>query len=129
MAVQKTETIAVVGAGLMGRGIVEVAACVGYKVLWNDLKPEFVRRGLKEIEKSLDRRVEKAKITAADRQRIQDHLSASVSVAEELGRAVEADWVIEAITENLEQKRRLHASLGDVCRESTRRASDISDVA
>ena len=72
MAIEK---MMVLGAGVMGRGIAEVAANAGFHVLWNDVQPEFVHRGLAEIKKSLDRRLDKNKITAADHQKGLDILN------------------------------------------------------
>lgn len=116
MAIEK---IVVVGAGVMGRGIAEVAANSGFQVLWNDVRPEFVHRGLAEIKNSLNRRLEKNKITAAEHQKRLDILDRNVSVAEGLDRAAEADFVIEAVTEDLSLKRQLHASLGPQCHPET----------
>jgi 3-hydroxybutyryl-CoA dehydrogenase len=113
------ETIMVIGAGVMGRGIAEVAANSGFRVLWNDIKPELVERGLAEIKKSLNRRLEKQKITAVDHQKSLDILNQNVSVAEGLGRAADADFVIEAVTEDLTLKQQLHVAIGPQCREET----------
>jgi 3-hydroxybutyryl-CoA dehydrogenase len=110
------ETIMVVGAGVMGRGIAEVAANSGFRVLWNDVKPELVQRGLAEIKKSLDRRLERQKITAADHQKSIDILNRNVAVMEGLDRAAEADFAIEAVTEDLNLKQQLHAAIGSKCR-------------
>lgn len=120
------KTIMVVGAGLMGRGITEVAANAGYKVLWNDLKPDFVRKGLESIEKSLDRRVEKKKITEADKQRIILNLKNNVKIAESLDDASAADFIIEAIAENLETKQALFKTLHGLCRPETIFATNTS---
>jgi 3-hydroxybutyryl-CoA dehydrogenase len=119
-------TIMVAGAGQMGRGIAEVAACAGYKVIWSDVKPELVRQGLAEIQQSFDRRVEKKKITPADRDRLLGLLQSNVSVAESIDRAAEADLVIEAVTENYQLKQGLHAALGQICRPQAVIASNTS---
>jgi 3-hydroxybutyryl-CoA dehydrogenase len=119
-------TIMVVGAGLMGQGIAEVAACSGFKVIWSDVSAEVVRKGLAEIERSYVRRVEKKKITPADRDRLLGLLHANVSIADNADRAAEADFVIEAVTENFELKQRLHASLGQICKPHAVIASNTS---
>ena len=124
----EVKTIMVVGAGLMGSGITEVSARAGYRVLWHDVKPEFVQRGQANIEDSLARRVAKKKITPEDRLTIQNQLKQNVSVAEKLDAAKEADLVIEAITENFELKTKLHATVGGLCRPETLIASNTSTL-
>jgi 3-hydroxybutyryl-CoA dehydrogenase len=119
-------TIMVAGAGLMGRGIAEVAACRGFKVIWSDVKSDLVRQGLSEIQQSFQRRVQKKKITPADHDRLLGLLQANVSVADGIERASEADMVIEAITENFQLKCDLHASLGKTCGPQTILVSNTS---
>lgn len=119
-------TILVAGAGLMGRGIAEVAACSGYKVVWGDVKPELVLGALAEIKKSFQRRLDKQKISKEDHDRLLGLLQANVSVADSLDRASEANMVIEAITENFQLKRDLHASLGKICKPQTILVSNTS---
>lgn len=109
-------TILVAGAGLMGRGIAEVAACCGLKVIWTDVKAELVRQGLAEIQQSFARRVEKKKISKEDHDRLLGLLQANVTVAESIDAAAGADMAIEAITENFPLKQELHAALGKVCK-------------
>ncbi|MDO9540705.1 MAG: 3-hydroxyacyl-CoA dehydrogenase NAD-binding domain-containing protein [Kiritimatiellia bacterium] len=122
------KTIMVVGAGLMGRGITEVAANAGYKVLWNDLKPDLVHKGLENIEKSLARRVEKKKISEADQQRIVLNLKNNLKIVENLDEDCAADFVIEAIAENLEAKKELFKTLNGICRPETIFASNTSSL-
>ena len=61
------KTFGVIGAGQMGNGITQVAAMSGLKVIMNDIKPEFVERGLATIKKILSRHVDKGKMSAADK--------------------------------------------------------------
>ena len=58
----KVEKVMVIGAGQMGSGIAQVCAMAGYQVLLNDLKHEFIERGLGGIEKNLSRQVEKGRL-------------------------------------------------------------------
>jgi len=94
MQVQK---IMVIGAGQMGNGIAQVAAQAGYKVLLNDLKPEFVEKGLSVIVKNLDRSVAKDKLTLGEKDTILGRIVKSTDLAD----AAAVDLVIEAATENL----------------------------
>ena len=124
----QVETIMVVGAGLMGRGIAEVAACSGCRVIWGDVKAELVQQGLDEIRQSFARRVEKKKISREEHDRLMGLLQAHVSVAKNLHTAAGADMVIEAITENLSHKRELHATLGKICRPEAILVSNTSTL-
>lgn len=119
-------TIMVVGAGLMGRGIAEVAACSGYKVIWSDVNADVVRKGMADIERSYARRVEKKKVTPSEGDRLLGLVHANVSIADDAEGAIEADLVIEAVTEDFELKQHLHASLGEICKPHTVIASNTS---
>jgi 3-hydroxybutyryl-CoA dehydrogenase len=105
------QTIIVVGAGQMGRGIVQVAAASGLKVLLHDVSPEFVQKGLVSITKQLSRSVEKGRLTE---ERKADIIS-RIEPAECLEQAEQADLVIEAITENMELKTSLFHKLDGIC--------------
>jgi 3-hydroxybutyryl-CoA dehydrogenase len=105
------QTIIVVGAGQMGRGIVQVAAASGLKVLLHDVSPEFVQKGLVSITKQLSRSVEKGRLTE---ERKADIIS-RIEPAECLEQAERADLVIEAITENMELKTSLFHKLDGIC--------------
>src|SRR5690349_7257879 len=65
-----SEVIGVVGAGTMGNGIAQVAARGGYDVILNDVRDEFIQRGLAAIDKSLQRDVDKERLSAEEKQRI-----------------------------------------------------------
>jgi len=90
-------TILVVGAGQMGSGIAQVAAQSGYNVILHDVEERFVERGLGVIRRNLDRAVEKGKLAAAAR----DAALARIRTTTALEEARAADFVIEAVTENL----------------------------
>jgi enoyl-CoA hydratase/3-hydroxyacyl-CoA dehydrogenase len=97
------KTVAVLGAGDMGHGIVEVALLAGYRVFMRDIKQEFVDRGVKRIYDSLDKLVSKGKVTAANYEKIKDKLLVPCVDIEEAVK--EADLVIEAIPEIMELKK------------------------
>jgi 3-hydroxybutyryl-CoA dehydrogenase len=106
MADSDAKRVLVVGGGTMGQGIGLVCALAGHRVTISDLAAALprIRSG---VDRFLAGRVEKGKMTAADR----DAVRASLSVEEGLGAADGADWVIEAIVEALEPKRKLFAEL------------------
>ncbi|WP_018211646.1 3-hydroxybutyryl-CoA dehydrogenase [Desulfitobacterium hafniense] len=118
------KTIMVIGAGQMGSGIAQVAAQAGYTVILNDIKEEYVARGLKGIEKNLDRSVEKGKLSAEEKSKILGQLQASVSLQD----AALADLVIEAAVENMAIKHDIFQTLDRVCPEHTILASNTSSL-
>ena len=100
------KTVMVVGAGLMGSGISQVAAQAGYNVVMNDVKNELVEKGLNAITKNLDSQIKKEKITTTDKGSILSRISKSVSIDD----AKKVDFVIEAAFENFEVKKIIFAS-------------------
>ncbi|MDP4171518.1 MAG: 3-hydroxybutyryl-CoA dehydrogenase [Bacillota bacterium] len=118
------EKIMVVGAGQMGSGIAQVCAIAGYEVLLNDLKQEFVERGLGVIAKNLSRQVEKGRMSAEEKQNVIDRLTISVDVND----AKDVDLVIEAAVENMEIKAKLFAQLDSITPEHVILASNTSSL-
>lgn len=116
--------IMVIGAGQMGGGIAQVAAQVGYSVILNDLKDEFVTSGLKVIEKNLRRNVEKGRIDATECEAILGRIEKSTSLQD----AASADLVIEAAVENMEIKGKIFASLDEICPAHTILATNTSSL-
>lgn len=102
--------IMVVGAGQMGGGIAQVAAQAGLTVVLNDIKPEFVERGLGIITKNLDRSLDKGKITVEDKNACLSNIITSTSLED----AKDVDLVIEAAIENLEIKAEIFKTLDRV---------------
>jgi 3-hydroxybutyryl-CoA dehydrogenase len=90
------KTFGVVGAGQMGNGIAQVAAMSGLDVFMNDIKDEFVERGLKNISKILGRGVDKGKLTADEKDAVLGRIKTSVDLRD----MASADFVVEAATEN-----------------------------
>ncbi len=117
-------TVGIVGAGTMGRGIAQTAAGVGYDVILNDTAPELVERSLIRLRQDLGRLVEKGKLDGAARDVLLSHIRASV----ELRDMSNADIVVEAIFEDLEAKKRLFATLDEVCREDVILGSNSSSL-
>src|SRR5204863_4547921 len=95
-----SKLIGVVGAGTMGNGIAQVAARAGFAVVMRDVSEDLLKRGLAIIDKSLQRDVDKARLSGDDKQQIVARLRTTV----ELNDLGDCDFVIEAITENFEAK-------------------------
>jgi 3-hydroxybutyryl-CoA dehydrogenase len=121
MLIQK---VMVIGAGQMGSGIAQVCAQAGFEVVLNDLKDEFVDRGLHVIRKNLSRQVEKERMTVEEMNTVLDRLTAST----ELTDAKDVDLVIEAAVENMEIKTKLFAQLDEIAPRETILASNTSSL-
>jgi 3-hydroxybutyryl-CoA dehydrogenase len=117
-------TVAVLGCGLMGSGIAEVAAKAGYRTRVREVNEELARRGRGNIEKSLGRAVDKGKLEADARDEILGRISMTTSL-EELS---DADIIIEAVTEDLALKNEMFRTLDGVCGEHTLFASNTSSL-
>ncbi|MEK3806835.1 3-hydroxybutyryl-CoA dehydrogenase [Metabacillus sp. SLBN-84] len=118
------QNVMVIGAGQMGSGIAQVCAMAGYSVLVNDLKEEFVLKGLASIEKNLQRQVDKQKLTADQKQEILSRLSPSTDLQDAAG----TDLVIEAAVENMAIKTDIFAKLDKITPESTILATNTSSL-
>jgi 3-hydroxybutyryl-CoA dehydrogenase len=121
MSVKK---IMVIGAGQMGSGIAQVCAQAGYSVLLNDLKPEFVERGLSGIQKNLNRQVDKGRMTAEQVGEILSRITAS----QDLQDASQVDLVIEAAVENMDIKTKIFAQLDEIAPPHAILASNTSSL-
>jgi len=117
-------TVGVLGCGLMGSGIAEIAAKAGYATWVREVTQELGERGRKAIQKSLDRAVEKGKLDAGVRDQALARLHFTTAF-EELG---ECDLVIEAVTEDLETKNGMFRTLDGVCPPRTLFASNTSSL-
>lgn len=115
-------TVAVIGAGLMGSGIAQVAAQAGYDVVLRDVTDESLDRGLKAIRSSYAKFVEKGRLSADDR----DAAVGRISPTTDLAAAGDADIVVEAIFENLDAKRELFSTLDRMCGPDTLLATNTS---
>jgi 3-hydroxybutyryl-CoA dehydrogenase len=118
------KTIGVVGAGQMGAGIAQVAAAVGVTVLLADIDLAAAQKGIAGIVARLGRDVEKAKITAEQR----DATVARLTAVEGLAGLADVDLVIEAATENEGLKKRIFADLHKICRADTLLATNTSSI-
>jgi 3-hydroxybutyryl-CoA dehydrogenase len=121
MAIEK---VGVVGCGLMGSGIAQVAAQAGCQVTVREVSPQLVEKGLQSIEKNLARLVEKGTLTAADRDQVRARLRGTTNLDD----FKDCDFVIEAIVELLPAKRELWIALDKVCPKQTVFASNTSSL-
>ncbi len=119
------KTIAVIGAGTMGRGIAHVAVLGGYRTVLEDLLPAALRKAETEIRNNLDKAVELKKVSAEDANAAIDRLEYADSVEEA---AREADLVIEAVPEEMESKIEIFTLLDKICRPGTILASNTSSL-
>src|SRR5580692_10478777 len=118
-------TIAVIGAGIMGRGIAHAAALGGYRTILEDLVPAALRKAENEIRANLDKAVELGKVTSNDADSAFKRLEYAGSVEEA---AREADLVIEAVPEEMESKIEIFTLLDKICRPATILASNTSSL-
>ncbi|WP_226086214.1 3-hydroxybutyryl-CoA dehydrogenase [Mesobacillus sp. S13] len=118
------KTIMVIGAGQMGSGIAQVCAQAGYDVFLNDLKPEFVERGLAGIKKNLTRQVDKGRVTAEQL----DEIVGRITSSSDLQDAAKVDLVIEAAVENMDIKAKIFAQLDEIAPEHAILASNTSSL-
>lgn len=107
----EVKTFGVIGSGQMGNGIAQVVAMSGLDVIMNDIKDEFVERGLQTITKILNRNVEKEKMTEADKDTVLSRIKGSVDIKD----MASADFVVEAATENEAIKSQLFRDLDGIC--------------
>ncbi len=121
MAIQK---VGVVGCGLMGSGIAQVCAQAGCTVVVREVSQELVDKGLKSIEKNLQRLGEKGSLTDAERDTTRNRMSGTVS----LDALKDCDLIIEAIIEQLPAKKELFGELDKLCPKTTIFASNTSSI-
>ncbi|HEY6929320.1 MAG TPA: 3-hydroxybutyryl-CoA dehydrogenase [Thermoanaerobaculia bacterium] len=120
----KIQKVGVLGAGLMGSGIAEVAAKAGYPTIVREVSEGLVRKGLARIEGSLGRAVEKGKLAAEARDQTRGRLSATTRLAD----LASCDIVVEAIVENLDVKKETYRELDRLCKPETIFCSNTSSL-
>jgi len=121
MAIKK---VGVLGCGLMGSGIAQVAATAGYPTIIKEVADDFLKKGMSSIEKSLGKLIEKGTITADQRTDTLGRLKGTIKF-DDLG---DCDILIEAITENLELKRETYATIDKIVKPSAIFASNTSSL-
>jgi 3-hydroxybutyryl-CoA dehydrogenase len=118
------ERVGVVGCGLMGSGIAQVAAQAGCQVTVREIASQFVEKGFESIAKSLGRLVEKGTLGASDRDQIRGRLRGTTKLED----LEDSDIVIEAILEQLNAKKELYVALDRICPPATIFASNTSSI-
>lgn len=116
--------IGVLGAGVMGSGIAQVAAQSGFEVVMRDIADEFVQKGLKNIEASLSKGVEKGKVTPEEKEAALGRIKGT-TVLEDLK---DVDFVIEAVIEDLELKKKVFKEMDELTRSEVILATNTSSM-
>lgn len=118
------QQIMVIGAGQMGSGIAQVCAMAGFDVILHDIKDEFVNKGIGNIQKNLNRQVEKGRMEESEKETILSRITSSISMEN----ASKADLVIEAVVENMEVKTQLFTMLDQYAPDHAILASNTSSL-
>ena len=121
----EVKSIAVCGAGIMGRGIAYAAAAGGFRTILQDISQDALTRAESEIRSNMDRALELGKLTPAKADSAREHLSFSTSLADA---AREADLVIEAVPEDMKLKIEMFSQLDKLSRLDTILASNTSSL-
>lgn len=116
--------VGVLGCGLMGSGIAQVAATAGFQTVVREVSNDLIAKGFGGIEKSLAKFAEKGAITADQQKDIRGRLSGTTSFND----LADCDIIIEAIIENLDDKRSTYSQLDAICKPETIFASNTSSL-
>ncbi len=116
--------MAVLGAGQMGNGITQVAACAGIKVVMIDIQQEYVDKGIATIEKSLAKLVSKERMSQEDA----DAARARISTAVDRTACADVDLVVEAVPEILDLKLSIFSELDGICKDDCILATNTSSI-
>jgi len=117
--------VCIVGAGMMGAGIAQVVAQAGFEVRMRDIEDSFVQREMDSIKQNLDRAVTKNRMTQEEANAVVARITGTVELAEA---ADDADFVIEATTEDMEIKKNVFRELDGLCAPRTVFASNTSSM-
>ena len=123
--IKKIKKVGVLGSGLMGSGIAEVAARAGYDTVVREVTDELLDKGLARIHGSMNKAVEKGKMEAAARDEAASRLSGTVN---DLSALADCDLVVEAIVENLDEKKKTFAALDEAVKAEAIFASNTSSL-
>jgi 3-hydroxybutyryl-CoA dehydrogenase len=118
------QTVGVVGCGLMGSGIAQVAAQAGHGVIVREVNSQLVEKGLQSIAKNMERLVSKGSLSPADRDQARARLRGTTGLED----LQSCDIVIEAIIEQLPPKKELYIALDKICPRTTIFASNTSSI-
>jgi 3-hydroxybutyryl-CoA dehydrogenase len=118
------KTVGVIGCGLMGSGIAEVAARAGCQVVVREVTDDLLRGGLARIDHSMERAVARGKLTDAERKAARARIRGTTRLAD----VRECEIVLEAIIEKMDEKKRLFAELDGLCPPDAIFASNTSSL-
>ena len=116
--------MAVLGAGQMGNGITQVAACAGIEVVMIDIQQEYVDKGIATIEKSLSKLVSKERMTQVEA----DAARSRISTAIDRSACADVDLVVEAVPEMLDLKLSIFSELDGICKPNCILATNTSSI-
>lgn len=116
--------VGVLGCGLMGSGIAQVAASAGFDTVVKEVSEQLIEKGFSGIDKSLAKFAEKGTITSEQQQQIRSRLRGTTKFED----LADCDIIIEAIIENIEEKRRTYSELDAICKPETIFASNTSSI-
>jgi 3-hydroxybutyryl-CoA dehydrogenase len=119
------ENILIIGSGTMGNGIAHTFAQYGFQVTLNDVKQEFIDRGLATISSNLDRQIKKGALTADQKTQTLSRITPALDLARA---AAGADFVVEAATEDRSIKKQIFKTLDASCRPGVILASNTSSI-
>ncbi|MBA4418641.1 MAG: 3-hydroxybutyryl-CoA dehydrogenase [Syntrophus sp. (in: bacteria)] len=118
------KTIGVLGAGVMGNGIAQVASMAGYNVILRDIEDRFVEGGIKNIDKFLTKSVEKGKMAADDKNAIMGRIKGTT----DMGAMKDADFIVEVIIEVMAVKKKVFAELDEITKPGVILSSNTSSM-
>ena len=124
MAIDSIKTVAVLGAGTMGNGIAHVFARAGYQVLLRDVEQRFLDRALETIGKNLDREIKKGKLTDGGKRTVLQRLRPVT----DMSAIAAADFIVEAVPEKIEIKRRVLTEADRLARPEVILTSNTSSI-
>jgi len=124
MDINDIKTIGVVGCGLMGAGIVETSARAGFHVVVREVNDDLLQKGLKRIQDSMSKAVQRGKLSQADREAALAHIRGTLNLAD----FKDCDLVIEAAVENMSLKKTVFTELDSICRSDAVLASNTSSL-
>lgn len=116
--------VGVLGCGLMGSGIAQVAATAGFETVVKEVSADLIEKGFSGVDKSLAKFAEKGTITSEQQKEIRGRLSGTTKFDD----LADCDVIIEAIIENLDEKRRTYSQLDALCKPETIFASNTSSL-
>jgi len=120
----KIEKIGVVGAGTMGHGIAQVSAQAGFEVIVRDISDELIQAGLNRIKSNLERSVKKGRISEEEMNEVLERITGTTNLAD----LSEADFIIEAVPEDLNLKKSVFSDLDKICKPEVIFATNTSSI-